>query len=257
VARLITSPSNPRLKLVRKLASRRQRDKLGLFACEGEDLVRAALDAGLEPVEALVDAERPVLLELLPRAELVASELIGELSALAHPPRVVAVFRHADLPRGTELPVGLALWHVGDPGNVGTLVRAADALGPAFVALSPGCADPTSPKALRASMGALFRVPLAQFEGAPRPHVGLVPHDGTPLHELALGERVTFVLGAEREGLPAEIAVECDELASIPVAAGAESLNVAAAGAIALYERRRAIQTVSSPPAKGRRSNQP
>ena len=232
---MITSSSNPRLKLVRKLAGRRQRDKTGLFACEGEDLVTAALDAGIEPVEALVDAERPALLERLPQAEQVAPDLLAELSTLAHPPRVVAVFRRDDLPVGTEPPAGLALWRVADPGNLGTLVRTADALGPAFVALSPGCADPTSPKALRASMGAIFRVPQAHFGEAPGPRVGRVPRGGRPLDELEIGERVTFVLGAEREGLPEDVAAACDELASIPLREGAESLNVAVAGAIALY----------------------
>jgi RNA methyltransferase, TrmH family len=233
---LITSAANPRLKLVRKLSARRQRDKLGLFACEGEDLVGAGLDAGLQPVEVLVDAERPALVERLPRAELVAPELMAELSTLAHPARVFAVFRRGDLPRGVDPPVGLALWHVGDPGNVGTLVRTADALGPAFVALSPGCADPTSPKALRASMGAVFRVPQAPFDEAPAPRIGLVPRGGRPLPELDLGERLTFVLGGERHGLPEDVAASCHELASIPLAGGAESLNVAVAGAIALYE---------------------
>ncbi|MDQ3857646.1 MAG: RNA methyltransferase, partial [Actinomycetota bacterium] len=161
---MITSASNPRLKLVRRLESRRQRERLGLFACEGEDLVAAALDAGLEPVEALVDGERPALLERLPRHELVAPALLGEAASLAHPPRVVALFRTADLPRGPLPPVGLALWRVGDPGNVGTLVRAADALGPAFVALSSGSADPMGSKATRAAMGAVFRVPLVGFD---------------------------------------------------------------------------------------------
>jgi TrmH family RNA methyltransferase len=236
---VITSEANPRLKLVRKLAARRQREKLGLFVCEGEDLVAAGLDAGLEPVEALVDAERPALAERLRRAEEVAPALLAAVSSLAHPPRVVAVFRRADLPLGTEPAVGLALWRVGDPGNVGTLIRAADAFGPAFIALSAGCADSTSPKALRASMGAVFRVPQARFDEAPRPHIGLVPRGGNPLATTLLGERVTFVLGAEREGLPEELARSCDELVSIPVAHGSESLNVAVAGAIALYEVRR------------------
>ena len=235
---MITSATNPRLKLVRKLASRRQRDKLGLFACEGEDLVAAALDAGLQPVEVLVDADRPAL-ERLPRAEPVSSELMAELSTLAHPARVIAVFRRADLPRGVEPAAGLALWHVGDPGNVGTLVRSADALGPAFVVLSPGCADPTSPKALRASMGAVFRVPQASFDDAPGPRIGLVPRGGRPLPEVDFGERATFVLGAERVGLPEDVAASCEELVSIPLAEGSESLNVAVAGAIALYEFRR------------------
>lgn len=236
---MITSAANPRLKLVRKLESRRQRDKLGLFVCEGEDLVGAALDAGLEPAEALIDAERPALAERLRGAETVAPELLAEVSTLAHPPRVVAVFRRADLRWSLEAPVGLALWRVGDPGNVGTLVRTADALGPAFVALSPGCADPTGPKALRASMGALFRIPLGRFEDAPRPRVALVARGGTPLPRLDVGDRGTFVLGAEREGLPQEIVDGCDDVATIPIAPDADSLNVATAGAVALYELRR------------------
>jgi RNA methyltransferase, TrmH family len=236
---VITSASNQRLKLVRKLASVRQRSKLGLFVCEGEDLVSAGLEAGVLPVEAFVDAARPPELHGLTGADEVEPTLLAELSTLAHPPRVIAVFRKADLPATLDAPAGLALWHVADPGNVGTLIRTADALGPAFVALSPGCADPTSPKALRASMGTLFRVPTGRFEDAPRPWVGLKTRGGTDIAEVQLGGRATFVLGAEREGLPEEIESSCDVLASIPLAGAAESLNVAAAGAIALYERQR------------------
>ena len=105
----------------------------------------AGLEAGLEPVELLVAGEN------------VEPALLAEVSALAHPPRVLGVFRREDLPSGPLPEVGLALWRVADPGNVGTLVRSADALGPAYVALSGDSADPTGPKALRASMGALFR----------------------------------------------------------------------------------------------------
>jgi TrmH family RNA methyltransferase len=238
---VITSAANPRLKLVRRLHSRRQRERLGLFVCEGEDLVAAALDAGIEPVEVLVDAERPPLLDGL-NAEEVAPRLLAEVSTLGHPPRVIAIFRAADLPRldpSDAPPTGLALWHVVDPGNTGTLVRAADGLGPAFLALSAGCADLTGPKALRASAGAVFRVPTGRFDEAPRPWIALLPRGGTPLPELALSERVTFVLGAEREGLPGEVVSQADGSASIPLAPNAESLNVSVAGAIALYERRR------------------
>ena len=166
------------------------------------------------------------------------AELLASVSTLPHPSRVIAIYRRADLPTGA-LPVALALWRVSDPGNVGTLVRTADALGPASLALSSGCADPTGAKALRASAGAIFRVPLALFDDAPRPRVALVAGRGVPLVELSLGESVTFVLGAEREGLPDDVVRDCDELASIPQSATAESLNVAVAGAIALYERRR------------------
>jgi TrmH family RNA methyltransferase len=237
---VITSAANPRLKLVRKLAGRRQREKLGLFVCEGEDLVEAALDAGLEPVDALVDAERPALAERLPRAEAVAPALLADVSSLAHAARVVAVFRTADLPkleRSAPPAVGLALWRVADPGNVGTLVRAADAFGPAFVALSRACADPTGAKALRASTGSIFRVPLAGFDDAPGRRVALVARGGSPLTELDLAEPTVFVLGSEREGLPDEVLARCDAQATIPVASTAESVNVAMAGTIALYER--------------------
>jgi TrmH family RNA methyltransferase len=239
---MITSASNPRLKLVRRLHTRRGRERLGLFACEGEDLVQAALDAGLEPVEALLDAARPALAERLPAAEPVEPKLLAGVSLLGHPPRVVAVFRRADLPRIGEGPApaaGLALWRVGDPGNVGALIRSAAALGPAFVCLSDGCADPTGPKALRASMGALFRLPLGAFDDAPRPRVALVPGGASPIAELSLGDSATFVLGAERDGLPADVVEACDARATIPQREGEESLNVAVAGAVALYELRR------------------
>jgi TrmH family RNA methyltransferase len=239
---VITSAHNPRLRLVRRLHGRRQRERLGLFSCEGEDLVQAALAAGLEPVEVLVDAERPPELPGLERAERVDPRLLAEVSALGHPPRVIAIFRKADLPRfedETAPPVGLALWHVGDPGNIGTLLRAADGLGPAFVTLSAGSADPTSAKALRASAGSVFRVPVGRFEESPEPTIALVAHGGTPLPELDLGQRGTFVLGAEREGLPDDVIARCDGVATIPLAKGAESLNVGVSGAVALYEWRR------------------
>jgi TrmH family RNA methyltransferase len=221
------------VRLVRRLVSRHQRERTGLFVCEGEDLVAAALAAGLAPEAALVDAARPID---IPGAELVEPAVIAELASLPHPPRVIAVFRRGDLPRGSqERPFGLALWHVADPGNIGTLLRTADAFG-AFVALSPGCADPTGPKALRASVGAVFRVPMCEFDEAPGRRVALVAHGGEPLQRLELGPGTTFVLGAEREGVPEEVAAMCDARATISLSGPAESLNVAAAGAIALYE---------------------
>lgn len=178
--------------------------------------------AGLQPVELLVAGED------------VDPALLAEVSTLAHPPRVIAVYRRGHLPHGVR-PVTLGLWHVADPGNVGTLLRAADAFG-AGVALSDGCADPTGPKAVRASMGSLFRVPLSGFDEPSGNRVALVPSRGIPLPELDSGGDIVLVLGAEREGLPAEVLDRCDERASIPQPGGGESLNVAMAGAIALYE---------------------
>jgi TrmH family RNA methyltransferase len=194
---------------------------------EGEDLVVAAEAAGIEAAELLVAGEN------------VDAELLSEVSTLGHPARVIGVFRRDELPSGPVPDVGLALWRVADPGNVGTLIRTADGLGPAFVALSAGSADPTGPKALRASMGALFRVPLVPFDEVPGRRVALVAHDGLAPAELDLSGPTTFVLGAEREGLPDEVLAACDVRITIPLAGGAESLNVAMAGTIALYERAR------------------
>jgi RNA methyltransferase, TrmH family len=221
---VITSRHNEKLSLVRKLADRRWREKLGLFVAEGEDLVEAAAAGGIEPVELLVAGET------------VEPELLAEVSALAHAARVIGVYRRADLPRGPGVDTGLALWRVGDPGNVGTLLRAADALGPAYVALSSGCADPTGPKALRASAGAIFRVPTCGFDEAPRPWIALVPQGGDRLSELAAKGSATFVLGSERGGIPDEVLAKCEARATIPQRPSAESLNVAMAGTIALYE---------------------
>jgi TrmH family RNA methyltransferase len=225
--RLIVSRDNEKLKLVRKLHERRWRDKLGLFLVEGEDLVAAAT---AEPVELLVAGEN------------VDPKLLADVSTAAHPPRVIGVYRRDDLPHGPMPPAVLELHGVSDPGNVGTLIRTADAFGAAVV-LGPGCADPTSPKALRASVGSIWRVPLLTRERVnvlTREHrgnrVALVAHGGEPLGMLDLAGAVVFLLGSERAGLPDDLERDLD--ARIPIG-GAESLNVAAAGAIALYEWRR------------------
>jgi TrmH family RNA methyltransferase len=222
---MITSRDNETLKLVRKLlGQRKHRDETGLFAVEGEDLVAAADAAGIEPVHRLVAGVS------------VEADLLARVSTLPHPARAIGVYRRDDLPadlRGTCL----ALWRLADPGNVGTLLRTADAFG-ACVALSVGCADPLSPKALRASAGAIFRVPLVSWDERPERCVALVAHGGAPLASVDLSPPVTLLLGAEREGLPSELLVGAEQ-ATIALPGAAESLNVAAAGAIALYEAAR------------------
>jgi RNA methyltransferase, TrmH family len=224
---VITSRDNPTLKLIRKLAEKKYRVESGLFVAEGEDLVEAAREAGVQPVELLVAGED------------VEPELVARFSTLPHPARQIGIYRAADLPQGTR-EVALALWRVADPGNVGTLLRTADAFG-AAVALSAGSADPLGPKALRASAGSVFRVPLVAWEDVPGRRVALVAHGGRPLAEVEVEPPVTFVLGAEREGLPDDVLAAADETASIRLPGRAESLNVAAAGAVALYELSRRV----------------
>ena len=219
---MIVSRDNDRLKLVRKLHDKRWREKLGLFFVEGEDAVAAATAS---PVD------------LLWAGEDVEPKLLADVASAPHPPRVVAVYRRADLPAWEERDATLALWRVSDPGNVGTLLRTAEAFGAAVV-LSDGCADPTSPKALRASVGSIWRVPLGSWGQLGSRRVALVAHGGQALSSVDLSGRVAFLLGAEREGLPDEVEREID--ATIPIA-GAESLNVAVSGALALYERARQV----------------
>jgi TrmH family RNA methyltransferase len=222
---VITSRDNATLTLVRKLLrGRKHREESGLFAAEGEDLVTAARAAQIEPVHLLVAGET------------VEETLLARVSTLPHPARAIGVYRRADLPAEPR-PVCLALWRLADPGNIGTLVRTADAFD-ASVALSPGCADPLSPKALRASAGAIVRVPLGPWDELPGTRVALVAHGGEPLSGLVSGldlsPPLTLLLGAEREGLPEELATQCHKV-TIELPGAAESLNVAAAGAVALY----------------------
>jgi TrmH family RNA methyltransferase len=235
---MISSQDNDRLKLVRKLHEKRWRDKLGLFFVEGEDAVTEATAAPYDLLRAGVDVE---------------PKLLADVASTPHPPRVIGVYRRADLPAWEERAATLALWRLADPGNLGTLLRTADAFG-AAVALSPGCADPTSPKALRASAGSIWRVPIGTWDDIGGQRVALEAHAGLALGSIEFSERVSFLLGAEREGLPADVGRDLD--AWIPIS-GAESLNVAVSGAIALYEWRRQTQTESSPPRQGLRSNQP
>jgi TrmH family RNA methyltransferase len=227
---VITSTDNDRLKLVRKLRDRKWRTREGLFVTEGEDLLAAGLDAGRSPVDVLVAAGAGIAgVEVEP-------DLLDAASVLGSGTRVIAVWElPADGPPGGTC---VYLHGVADPGNVGTIIRTAAALTGETVVLGPGCADPYSPKGLRASMGAVFAVPPARagVEGTASPRLGLAAHGGAPIDEAlaALGQRPTLCLGAERTGLPEAVAAACEHTATIPLRGPAESLNVAAAAAIAL-----------------------
>jgi TrmH family RNA methyltransferase len=225
----ITSPHNAKLKEVRALHRRREREDRGRFVAEGEDLLAAAEAAGWEPVHRLV-AEGSGL-----AGEEVDADLLGAVSTLGSGSRVVGVYETRwSQPAG---PLCVALWGVGDPGNVGTVVRSALAFGVASVALGPHCADPFSPKAVRASMGAIFQVPVARvasLDDLPGERIGLAARAGDVLRGDASAAVRTLVVGAERTGLGADVERACDRLAHIPIRS--ESLNAAMAATIALYE---------------------
>lgn len=228
----ITSPHNDKLKAIRKLARRRTRDAEGRFAAEGEDLLAAADAAGWAPVERYCAAGSG-----LPGVA-IEPELLASVSQLGSGTRALGVYeqRWADVPVG---PLCVALHGIADPGNVGTILRSALAFGAASVALGPGCADPYGPKAVRASMGALFAVPVARFAAVaelPGTTVALDAHAGEPLRgaDGDAGPPLTLVVGAERDGLPGDVLAACDRVVRIPIRS--ESLNAAMAATVALYE---------------------
>jgi RNA methyltransferase, TrmH family len=224
---MITSPDNAQLKLIRKLQRKRGRDETKLFVAEGEDLVEAAQAGGWEPEVLLVSGQD------------VEPELLDRVSSLGSGSRVVGVYRQRWGHPGGAL--SLYLHGVGDPGNVGTAIRSAHALCDGPVVLGPGCADPFSPKAVRAAMGSLFARPPARADWGALQGVKVALHGPA---EVALSDLATQVeppvvlcMGAEREGLPEEILQAADAEARIPLRdGGPESLNVAMAATVGLYE---------------------
>jgi RNA methyltransferase, TrmH family len=230
----ITSNTNKHVKEIRKLGGAAARARSGRFVVEGEDLYEAAHAAGREPLYVLcadgLARDRASFLEA-------TSDVLGQASRLGSGTRLIGVYEQ--LWGAAVGPLAVALWGVGDPGNVGTIIRAAHAFGASSVVLGPDCADPHGPKAVRASMGAIFSLPLARFvavEELPGTVVALAPGDHPPLRGPL--DDVTLLIGSERDGLPAAVLAVCDRVASIPQAAG-ESLNAAMAATVALYEATR------------------
>lgn len=239
---MITSSDNDKLKRVRKLQARKWRERERAFVTEGEDLMAAGREAGWEPIDVLVPAGSPI------EGTEVEPDLLAGVSALGSGTRVIAIWSLPAQGGGENETganrtsatggVGVYLHGVSDPGNVGTIVRTALALAGARVLLGPGSADPWSPKAIRAGMGAHFAAPpsRAGLGEAPAPRLALVAHGGEPIDDAvkALGTVGTLCLGSEREGLPDDVAGACEARATIALAGPAESLNVAAAAAIGL-----------------------
>ena len=216
---MITSPHNDKLKEVRRLQRRRE----GRFVAEGEDLLAAAAAAGWRPAYEL-------------RAGVDVDEaLLDAVSGLGSGTRALAVYeRRWGTPAG---PLCVALWGVHDPGNVGAVLRSALAFGASSVVLGPDTADPFGPKAVRASMGAIFAMPVARVttvEQLPAPRTALVAGEGEALHGPIDG---TLVIGAERAGLAPAVVDACDRVAHIRIAG--DSLNAAMAATVALYESTR------------------
>jgi TrmH family RNA methyltransferase len=236
----ITSTHNRKLKEIRKLRMRKRwRERSHRFVAEGEDLLAAADAAGWTAVERFCAAGSG-----LPGVEVEAG-LLASASGIGSGTRTLAVYeeRWAPAPVG---PLCVYLHGVHDPGNVGAVLRSAEAFGASSVILGPGSADPFGPKAVRASMGAVFTVAVAKEGSLPGAKIALVPGRGIPLNELwrsgsegsnqnaDVREEATLMVGSEREGLPEEVIQEADQVAHIPIRT--PSLNAAMAATIAMYE---------------------
>jgi TrmH family RNA methyltransferase len=259
----VTSLTNPIIKDLRSLAIKKFRDQQGVFLAEGLKLVIDALDLGwiiktlvyskagkgnslVEPVAARTIAKGGDVLE-------VSEKVIAAITRRDNPQMVVGVFEQkvqslpAVKPQGNE--VYVALDRVRDPGNLGTIIRTADAAGAKGVLLIGDTTDPFSLETIRATMGSVFAMPIirateAEFLAWRKGFSGIVV--GTHLkgavdyRTIPYANRpVVLLMGNEQQGLPDQLASSCDKLARIPQEGRADSLNLAIATGVMLFEIRR------------------
>ncbi len=244
----IASLQNPRLKTLRRLRTKRGRAQSGCFFAEGEDLVAAAATAGRDALAGYRLAGSALGGKAFHDVE---PGTLAAVSTLGSGTRAIGVYEQRWLTEPSG-PLCVYLHAVADPGNVGTVLRSALAFGAASVALGPGCADPHAPKAVRASMGAIFAVglaPVSDVRDLPGERLALDARAGEPLPavsaRLARAGTISLLVGAEREGLPGEVLDACGHVAHIPIAC--DSLNAAMAATVALYELARTHTSAPSP----------
>ena len=277
---IITSPSNARFKLIKRLHARRHREKLNLILVEGHRLVLDALDAGLQPEFVVI---HDAALSSSTRGERLATalarldadrvvrappQLFGQLSDTLTPQGVLAVLNHRSTPLPKAPSLVLVCDAVSDPGNLGTLLRSAAGSGVDAVLLTPGSSDPWGLKALRSGMGAQFRVPLHSVSSWADAAAILADWGCTALAADAAGERAhdevdwcqaaALIVGSEAHGLSDDVRADPTvKLCRIPLGAadgdavgvdGLESLNAAVAGSVMLFEAQRQRRVRASQP---------
>ncbi len=255
----ISSTANDTVKLLKSLDRKKARAETGLFLAEGARLAEEALSHGWAPAYVLAGAaalDRPQTAALLARMKkagarvLTASEkVLGSVSRKDNPQTVIAAFKQK-LSRLADLPMDgarrwVALYEVRDPGNLGAIVRTADAAGVDGIVLIGQCCDPFSVEAVRATMGSVFAMRLVEAEftdfNAWRKKAGArmlaASMRGAHAHDKATyGQRSVVLMGNEQAGLPIDIEAECDELVRIPMMGAADSLNLASAASVMIYE---------------------
>jgi RNA methyltransferase, TrmH family len=261
-ARTITSLQNERVKMIRALHMRKARRESGLFVAEGASLLVTARDAGWKPkilVFLAGSATGGVARDLVRWAEGAGAEcldvsqaVLAKLAAKENPQTMLAVFEQVWRP----LPVAatdtgdawVGLEGVRDPGNLGTIIRTVDAAGASGVVLIGSCVDPYSREAVRATMGSVFNVPLARasvqdglawVQRWPGDIVGAHLRANADFRAVTYRPPTLLLMGSEGPGLSAELSAACTQLVRIPMAGRTDSLNLAVATALMLYEMRR------------------
>jgi len=257
-ARTVTSLANPTVKAVRALHLRKERDATGLFVAEGLKNVIEGVDTGHAPTILLYGAEAAGHPMLRKAAEATAAgggevievtqDILAKVSRRDNPQAVVGVFAQVFQPldaiRPDDAPCWVALHRVRDPGNLGTIVRTADAAGCGAVILVGECCDPYSVEAVRATMGSIFAVPLveaseAEFAawraGWPGSVVGTLLSASASHAEATYRKPALILMGNEQQGLTPEMAALPDLNVKIPMRGRADSLNLSVATGIMIY----------------------
>lgn len=240
--RSVTSASNPTIKLIRSLAEKKHRQAHGLFVAEGPGVLERARSEGWEPVYLLSTGS----IQPWGAAELlqVDDRVMGQISAQHNPPGIIGVFRQHFAKSVRPEGLWLALEEMRDPGNLGAIIRTADAAGAKGIILAGQCCDPYGPDCVRATMGSIFAMPLVRLERAgfldllrswPGETVG-THLKATQSYRRAYAAPTLIVMGSEGTGLSDAAAQACATLVRIPMKGGAESLNVAIAAGLMMFE---------------------
>ena len=237
----IRSPRNPLVKTIRRLKRTGSREPLVLI--EGRKLVAEAADSGLDLETVLVSSTFTGDVNLDAPTAVLPEALFKELSTLTTPEGILAVARRpkpAALPAGGTVAVAAGIQ---DPGNLGAIARVAEAAGASALVVLEGSADPFGPKTVRASAGSVLRLPIVEDVGPGALDrfrlVALVPRGGRDFRRVSWEPPVAILLGAEGTGLDEPLLARTELLVSIPMAGRVESLNVATAAALVLFEATR------------------
>ncbi|MEO8114666.1 MAG: RNA methyltransferase [Phenylobacterium sp.] len=257
-ARAISSLGNPTVKAVRALHLRKARDETGLFVAEGLKTVTEGVETGHPPQVLLFGREaagHPLLAKAVAATKAsggevieVTPEILAKVSRRDNPQAVVGVFRQVFRPLAAIVPPTAPCWvalhRVRDPGNLGTIVRTADAAGCGGVILVGECCDPYSVEAVRATMGSIFAAPLtrateAEFaawrRGWPGSVAGALLSATVDYRQADYAKPALLLMGNEQQGLPPEMAGLCDVTVKIPMRGRADSLNLSVATGILIY----------------------